>query len=410
MSSPLSDYFRGVGVKRLTSVEIAPQTSNQHEFNGINEFKAILGTEKRKFTTKFIYLTDDVEKLLEDDGFMTWYNARENHPSRTEYRLYYSGNEVLTAASSGDLVVVGKTAENNIAVIIAPQHSTSEKQLLWLFGMEEAGTKFTIKDFTGDKQDIGYAGRYILSSLGMEPEETAPDYLEELLMRYGMSFPSTGVFSAYARSTVKDVSPVEEPDNTLMAWLEREELLFKTLEKVIVKEQLKKGFGNDGTDVEEFIKLSLSIQNRRKARAGFSFENHLAVLFTVNKVHYSHGAVTERNNKPDFIFPGIKYYHDNTFDTGLLTMLGLKTSAKDRWRQVLSEAAKIPGKHLITLEPAISRNQTEEMKANKLQLIIPSPLFPTYTAQQQDNLMTLKGFIELINGKQNQYSSTPLLF
>jgi hypothetical protein len=410
MSSPLSDYFQGVGVKRLTAVEVAPNASNQHEFNGINEFRTILGTEKKKFSAKFIYLPDDEEKVLEDDGFMTWYDARENHASRTEYRLYYSGNDVLSAGVPGDLLVVGKTGGEDLAVIIAPESSTSEKQLLWLFGMAEAESKFVVRDFSDDKKDIGFAGRYILSSLGMEVAETAPDYLEELLKRFGQRFPTTKEFSDYARSTVKDISAVEEPDKTLMAWLEREELLFKTLEKVIVKEQLKKGFGKDGTDVEEFIKLSLSIQNRRKARAGFSFENNLAVLFSLNKIHYSHGAVTERNNKPDFVFPGISYYHDPKFNTGLLTMLGLKTTAKDRWRQVLSEAARLPEKHLITLEPAISRNQTEEMKANHLQLIIPEPLFGTYTSEQQKSILTLRGFLEMIKGRQGQYSETPLLF
>jgi len=410
MASPLSDFFSGVAVKRLRQVEVEPNSSNQHEFNGINEFKIILGAEKTRFTVKFIYLSDDEEKTIESDGFTTWYDARENHQSRTEYRLYYSSNEVISTAKANDLVVVGKTGKNNLAVIVAPQNSTSEKQLLWLFGIGEAANKFIVKDFTAEKTDIGFAGRYILSSLGMEQEETAPDYLEQLLARFGPRFPTTKEFSDYARSTVKDVSPIEEPDKTLMAWLEREELLFKTLEKVIVKDQLKKGFGADGTDVEEFIKLSLSIQNRRKSRAGFSFENNLSVLFTLNKLRFSHGAITERNNKPDFIFPGINSYHDPKFEIDLLTMLGVKTTAKDRWRQVLSEALKIQFKHLITLEPSISRNQTEDMRANNLQLVIPSPLFGTYTQDQQSQLLTLSDFIDTINSKQNQHNTTPLLF
>jgi hypothetical protein len=410
MSSPLSDFFAGVAVKRLSQVEVAPNSSNQHELNGINEFRSILGSDRKKFDVKFIYLSDNEEDVLESVGFMTWYDAREKHISRTEYRLYYSSNEVISAAHAGDLVVVGKTGDKELAVIIAPQFSTSEKQLLWLFRMEEAANKFVVKNFSEDKRDIGFAGRYILSSLGMEREETAPDHLEDLLRKFGPKFPTTKEFSDYARSTVKGVSPVEEPDITLMAWLEREELLFKTLEKVIVKEQLKKGFGEDGTDVEEFIKLSLSIQNRRKSRAGSSFEHNLAVLFSFNKMQFSHGAATERNNKPDFVFPGIQYYHDSKFDASLLTMLGVKTTAKDRWRQVLSEAARIPNKHLVTLEPAISRNQTEDMKANNLQLIIPRPLFSTYTKDQQNQIISLNEFIDMINNKQKQHGVTPLLF
>lgn len=341
MSSPLSEYFTGVGIKRLSSVEIKPDTSNQHEFNGISNFKKIFGTEKRKFNAKFIFISDEEDKLKEDTGILTWYDAREKHPTRTEYRLYYSGNEVLQSANSNDLVVVAQIDANNLAVIIAPGNSTSEKQLLWLFGQEELGREFIVKDLSSEKKDIGFAGRYIISSLGFEKEETVPDFLEDLLKKYGHKFPSTKEFSEYARSTVKDVSPIEAPDETLMSWLEREELLFKTLEKSIIKEQLEKGFGDDKVDVDVFIKFSLSVQNRRKSRAGFAFENNLAVLFSMNKIEYSHGAITERNNKPDFIFPGIRYYHDAAFNTELLTMLGLKTTAKDRWRQVLPEVKEL---------------------------------------------------------------------
>jgi hypothetical protein len=410
MGSPLSDFFKGVGVKRLSQVEVVPDLSNQHEFNGISDFKKIFGPDKRKFSAKFIFISDDEELTLQQDGTLTWYDARENHPTRSEYRLYYSGNEIMLAAKAGDLVVVAQIDEDHLAIIIASGGSTTEKQLLWLFGLADVDSRFKVKDLTESKNDLGFAGKYILSSLGFETEEEAPDFLEDILAKFGKSFPTTREFSEYARSTVKNVSPIEAPDETLISWLEREELLFKTLEKVIIKESLEKGFGKDGTDVDEFIKFSLSVQNRRKARAGFAFENNLAIILSDNSIHYSHGAVTERNNKPDFIFPGVRYYHDQSFDAVLLTMLGLKTTAKDRWRQVLSEAARIPYKHLITLEPAISRNQTEDMKANNLQLIIPSPLFNTYSIPQQRELINLGDFIKLVRQRQDKYSATPLLF
>jgi hypothetical protein len=400
MLNSLSKYFPAIAAKRLSQVEVQPRSSNQHEFNGIGEFRKILGTEKATFETTYIRLNDDEGKVISSLGTMTWYDARENHPVRSEYRLYYSSNEVIKSSVVGDLVIVGKMTGNKLAVVIAPQGSTSEKQLLWLFGIAEIGNGFTVKDFSHDKLDIGFAGRYILSSIGFEIEETAPDYLEDLINLFGKTFPSTKIFSDFARSTVKDVSPIEEPDKTLMIWLEREELLFKTLESSIVKEKLETGFGKDGKDVDDFIKFSLSVQNRRKARAGFAFENNLALIFKLNGLSYSHGAITERNNKPDFIFPGSIQYHSQDFDVNLLTMLGVKTTAKDRWRQVLSEATKIHHKHLITLEPSISRNQTEDMIANGLQLVIPEPLFTTYSLDQQKQLLTVRGFIEMVYRKQ----------
>ena len=65
---------------------------------------------------------------------------------------------------------------------------------------------------------------------------------------------------------------------------------------------LKNGFHDD---IDLFIKVSLSIHNRRKSRAGHAFENHLDVIFKNNGLIYDKGAKTERNNKPDFLFPGI---------------------------------------------------------------------------------------------------------
>lgn len=405
MSISLSKYFISVGAKRLSAVETNPDASNQHELNGIAGFKEIFGLDKIEFRAKFLYLPDDEERILENTGDLTWYDARENHPVRSEHRLYYSDNQIIPTANPGDLIVVTRTGIKDAVVFVAPKGSTSEKQLLWLFDIDEVENKFIVRDLRTEKSDVGFSGRYIISSLGIEIEETAPNYLDEILARFGNQFPSTQDFSAFARSTLKDLSPAENPDETLMAWLEREELLFKTLENVIVKERLAKGFGRDGTDVDEFISFSLSVQNRRKSRAGHSFENHLAVIFGKCNIAFAKGSLTERNNKPDFLFPGYYQYHDQAFTTELLTMLGVKTTAKDRWRQVLSEADRIPHKHMITLEPSISKNQTDEMNAKNLQLVIPRSIIPTFSIDQQRQIINLSDFIEYVADKQKQNSA-----
>ncbi len=397
--SQLSTYFSGIGAKRLSNVEVNPNVSNQHEFNGINEFRVIFGDDKINFEGKFIYLDDDPDQIITEDSNLTWYDARANHATRTEYRLYYSTNSIISNSSVGDLVVIGRTGENKLAIIVASQGSTAEQQIKWLFGLEEVANKFIIRDIIADDQVLNFAGKYVISILGFEIEDTAPNYLEQLLENFGNTFPTTAIFSEFARSTVEDVSAVEEPDKTLIAWLEREELLFKTLEKHIVSQRLEQGFAGD---VDDFVRYSLSVHNRRKSRAGHSFENHLASIFQENKILFSKGKKTERNNKPDFLFPNIENYKNLNFNTSLLTMLGVKTSAKDRWRQVLSEAERISNKHLITLEPGISSNQTIEMKEQSLQLVIPYPLIETYTTAQQEEIISLSNFIHLVRDKQEK--------
>lgn len=64
-------------------------------------------------------------------------------------------------------------------------------------------------------------------------------------------------------------------------------------------------------------------------------------------------------------------------------MLGAKSTLKDRWRQVLSEAERIPEKHLITLEPGISEHQTGEMQAKRLRLVIPDRLHASFRPRQR---------------------------
>lgn len=78
-------------------------------------------------------------------------------------------------------------------------------------------------------------------------------------------------------------------------------------------------------------------------------------------------------------------------------MLGVKTTCKERWRQVLSEAKRIEKKHLLTLEPSISEDQTDEMKSDDLQLVVPKGLHETYKDSQQKWLLNLGDFISLIS-------------
>ena len=154
-------------------------------------------------------------------------------------------------------------------------------------------------------------------------------------------------------------------------------------------------------DVDEFISFSLSVQNRRKSRVGFALEHHLAALFKSNSLKFERGVKTENNNKPDFLFPGTAEYARSNFPPSKLVMMGSKSTCKDRWRQVLSEAKRIKQKHLFTLEPGISENQTSEMKAKNLQLVLPQSLHQTYKSSQQNWLMNLQEFVGLVSSKQS---------
>lgn len=400
----LSDYFDGVAVKTLSAVEVDTSKSHQHEFNGVTSLKKIFGgQERQEFPTRFVWLGEEQEGISED-GTLTWYDSRRKHPTRSEYRLYFPTTSVSELAGKGDTLFIARRTNGSVLVIVTPAGSTIQNQLLWLFDLEDQLTlDFVPHEIKkSSSAEIDFTARYILDEIGIELEEPETELLDDLIDGFGMKFPSTRIMSDLARFSLKDVVAKDDPDAALLAWIEREEQLFRRLERHIVSVRLNEGFvATDGADVDGFLSFSLSVQNRRKSRMGAALENHLEAIFNEFGIRFDRGAQTENRAKPDFLFPGATEYHDENFPDTRLTMLGAKSSCKDRWRQVLPEAARIPQKHLLTLEPGISENQTSEMASNNLQLVLPRPLHKTFKPKQQDWLMDLSEFVGLVTEKEN---------
>jgi len=407
----LSQYFDGVAVKRLSAVEIDLARSNQREFNGSKEMRCLFGEPAGKvhFPARFLYLCDDDNEPVTGEGILTWYDAREKARlergiMRQEYRLYSpSIATVSQIAAEGDLLLVAKRTDGGALVIVAEKDTLIERQLLWLFDLSEklAHPGFSVRAELETNQDkIGFAARVILEQIGIETEEEAPDYLEQMLARFGKTYPATEIFSAYARSTLNDVSSLDSPDGALIAWMEHEEILYRTFENHLLCEQLQEIANADTKDANPVIKIVQSTLQLRRSRAGLALENHMEQIFREHAITYTRGGITESRLKPDFIFPGITYYHDATFPENALTMLAAKTTCKDRWRQIRNEAKRIPLKHLLTLEPGISENQTSEMQAENVQLVLPGKLHNFFTPAQQTWLMDVAGFVQMVKQKQ----------
>ncbi len=86
----------------------------------------------------------------------------------------------------------------------------------------------------------------------------------------------------------------------------------------------------------------------------------------------------------------------------LLTALGAKTTCKDRWRQVLSEAHKIPDKHLITLESPITSKQLDEMASERLRLVIPKGRHWAFQSQHPANFpLSVIDFIQMVKSRED---------
>jgi hypothetical protein len=405
-SGYLSKYFEAVAVKTLKAVETNTSSSNQHEFNGTRELKKVIRTtETFQFPTKFIWMGEENEGIVAE-ATVSWYDSRKNQPHRSsEFRLYFQSNEVMKLAKEGDTMFIGRRTDNSLLIVIATSNSTIERQLCWLFNLDPPqGNLFALSEFdNGVSPEITFAGRFILEEIGIEIEEPENDLLDRLLGKYIGSFPPTFEFSSYCRSTIPElVSVSDDPDHALINFMNWEEKMFRRLERHNIAMRIKQGFAGEGEeDVEGFISFSLSVQNRRKARAGNAFEDHIKYIFDQLGIIYSKGKSTENKAKPDFLFPHYNLYHNKDFPSEYLTMLGVKTSLKDRWRQVLSEAERIPVKHLLTLEPGISDSQTSEMRAKNLHLVLPKEIHQTFSPDQQKWILSVREFITFVIKKQN---------
>jgi len=241
----------------------------------------------------------------------------------------------------------------------------------------------------------------------ISPDKPLQLNINELFNTYAanlkIDFPSTEEISKVSREIYYKINNIERnhynnatinPDTELLHWLKYEFDLFKTIENSrylsIIDQKIQ--------SVDDLIQIANTILNRRKSRAGKSLENHLKEIFTLNNLKFDHQPYSEDKKKPDFLFPGQKYYFDENF-INKNVFLAAKTTCKDRWRQILNEADRIKVKHLFTLQQGISSFQLKEMYDNNVILVIPSEYLNYFPKSYKDKLLTLKGFIQFVNEK-----------
>lgn len=134
---PPSAIFSHIVFKSLSAVEADASRSNQHEFNGTLALRSAFGREAQRIETDFIWMPDR-GRYLAAESEMTWYDARARHPVRSEYRLYYRPNEVMSMAGEGDILLIALKPDGSALTLVAPASGRAAARLYWLFGIEVA--------------------------------------------------------------------------------------------------------------------------------------------------------------------------------------------------------------------------------------------------------------------------------
>ncbi len=189
---------------------------------------------------------------------------------------------------------------------------------------------------------------------------------------------------------------VDAPDELLTEWLQAEYTVFRAVERKIHSEICEKPF----PDIDSFVAMANKILNARKSRAGKSLEHHLAAIFTANRLHFEAQAVTEEHKRPDFVFPNGECYRNFEFPADKLTILGAKTTCKDRWRQVAAEADRADVNYLFTIQPGLTSNQLREMESLHIGLVVPKGNIGCFPSEFRGKIASLAHFVAMVKEQQ----------
>ena len=306
----------------------------------------------------------------------TWYT------SKNELRItgFGRGLSPLSPELTGALFVLVKLDEENYDGYLF-NTDDSIRDFLDSFGMTPAETNRLIET------------NQIL------PEVRQTQAIKAFIATLDVEFPVSSQMSAAARMLENNIFSnhyliSSDPDQILLRWTDEEFRLFKALEEARYGELVSRGFST----VDDFVLMANQVLNRRESRAGKSLEHHLSAIFDENNIQYTAQAITEGNKKPDFLFPSEEAYHDMTFSVEKLCTLAAKTTCKDRWRQILSEANRLrdKNKYLCTLQQGISSQQLDEMQGEKVILVVPKEYHTYYPRDKRDRLWTVKHFVDYV--------------
>jgi type II restriction enzyme len=315
-------------------------------------------------------------KVLWPDGrvtssVVTWYGKG----TRSEYRLTHFGRDFpwLTHDNVGNLLVlIPKGASEFSAYVLDREEDIEELQAaLGVVPFDHWGVfRHGVAEIVTEDECIDREIRRF----------TEP--LEE--------FPTGDQFSDSARrfleKCIEGGLDTLDADSALLRAVSTEYRLFRMAERLLCQNDIARVF----RDIDNFLTTAATIMNRRKSRAGRSLENHTDYL--LNRAEIPHEMRPDIDGRPDIVIPSRKAYFDADFPQDRLYIVGVKTTCKDRWRQVLNEGKKAKRKYILTTQPGISSNQLDEMAKAKVTLVVPEGLHDDYPPNHPIGILTMESF------------------
>ncbi|HYD16542.1 MAG TPA: type II restriction endonuclease [Candidatus Nanoarchaeia archaeon] len=308
------------------------------------------------------------------DSRVKWYGRG----TRSEYRLTRFGRDFpfMTPDSVGDLLVLVPVNHREFLGFVLDLEEDIE-ELQSALGIE------TISSWAAFQRGAP-----------VTPPEDEASCIDRQFRRFVDTlngFPSGAAFSEETRRVLASCGGFEQlsADGALLRCMESEYRLFRLAERQLCQNEIIRVF----RDVDDFLSTASSIMNRRKSRAGRSLENHVDYL--LSRAGIPHDMRPPADGKPDILIPSLAAYRDPAYPPERLIVVGVKTTCKDRWRQVLNEARRIPRKHILTTQQGISGNQLTEMHGSGVTLIVPADIQRQYPRSPIE-LLTIEAFLTFV--------------
>jgi hypothetical protein len=310
------------------------------------------------------------------ESVVTWYGVR----TRSEYRLTRFGRDFpyLNEGVVGDLLVLISTAPAEALAYVLDLDDDIE-EIQTILGVEAFQNWGIYKDGAPQQE---------------ENEDVCIERRIRLFAEELNNFPDNAVFSGITReilaACLRGFSKLT-PDKQLVKAYSLEYEIFQAVERQVCGNDVA---GKLFRNIDDFLKVASSIMNRRKSRAGRSLENHIETILASANIPHRMRPNLGPDGTPDVIIPSVEAYFDLQYPADRIFIVGLKTTCKDRWRQVTQEGPRIDRKYLVTLQQGITEKQLAQMDAAHVSLIVPEPLHKYYPQECPVKPLTIAEFIE----------------
>jgi hypothetical protein len=385
-----------VAFKRLSAVEVSPSASHQHELHA-DSLKRELGYGEGRTSGRLsvgVYWGDESDHSLIAEGKYTIYDARANHPRRSEYRLYYD-TPAMARAAAGDLLVVQRSGDE-LVMLVAAAGSRVERELLAALHEGPAAVGERFRFLASPHLGRSTAGT-VAEVLSAAPSVT-PEYVEAMAAELAglgdtTRLPNSEWMAARATEARERVHGEEGPDLDLFHGLEAETAIYFDIERRVQSRRLEE-LQSQGADLTTITAFIMSTLQSRRSRRGRSLQNHFAILLRREAVPFSEECETEPGERVDFVVPSCQKYHDLSFPAARLRSIGCKTTARERWRQLLNEARRVPERWLLTFDSELTSETIASITAAGIRIFLPAPIIAaSYRANDRSYLGTIQEMV-----------------